>query len=50
MLKWIRALLDDDFTETSLRGVVSRYIRLGLITSMTDIDEVMAKAWTPVPD
>lgn len=40
--------LAQDFTETSLRDVVSRYIRLGLITEMDDVDEIMDLAWTPV--
>lgn len=42
--------LAQDFTETSLRDVVERYIRLGLITSMDNADEVMELAWTPVLD
>ena len=42
--------LAQDFTETSLRDVVERYIRLGLITSMDNADEVMGLAWTPVLD
>ena len=40
--------LDQEFTETSLRDVVSRYVRLGLITNMDNVDEIMDLAWTPV--
>ena len=40
--------LDQEFTGTSLRDIAERYIRLGLITSMDDVDEVMELAWTPV--
>lgn len=40
--------LAQDFTENSLRGVVEKYVRLGLITSMDNVDEIMAKCWTPV--
>lgn len=40
--------LDQDFTEVSLRDVVERYVRLGLITNMDDVDEIMSIAWTPV--
>ena len=40
--------LDQEFTGTSLRDIAERYIRLGLITSMDDVDEVMDLAWTPV--
>lgn len=40
--------LEQDFTTTSLRSVVEKYVRLGLITSMDNVDEIMAKAWTPV--
>jgi len=42
--------LAQDFTETSLRDIVERYIRLGLITNMDNADEVMELAWTPVLD
>ena len=38
--------LDQEFTGTSLRDIAERYIRLGLITSMDDVDEVMDLAWT----
>lgn len=42
--------LDEDFTSTSLRTVVEKYIRLGLITATDDVDAVMEKVWTPVLD
>ena len=42
--------LAQDFTETTLTDVVGRYVRLGLITSMDNVDEIMAKAWSPVLD
>lgn len=40
--------LEDDFTEEGLRYIADAYIRLGIITSTSDVEEVMAKAWTPV--
>jgi len=40
--------LADDFTAVSLKDVVSRYVRLGLITSMDNVEEIMELAWTPV--
>ena len=40
--------LDQDFTSTSLRHVVEKYIRLGLITATDDVDEVMSTVWSPV--
>ena len=40
--------LAQDFTQTTLTDVVGRYIRLGLITSMDNVDEVMELAWNPV--
>ena len=40
--------LADDFTTVSLKDVVERYVRLGLITSMNDVDEIMGLAWNPV--
>ena len=40
--------LADDFTTVSLKDVVERYVRLGLITSMDDVDEIMDLAWNPV--
>ena len=40
--------LAQDFTEVSLTDVVEKYVRLGLITNMDDVDEIMDIAWTPV--
>lgn len=40
--------LAEDFTAVSLRDVVERYVRLGLITNMDDVDAIMELAWTPV--
>ena len=40
--------LADDFTTVSLKDVVEHYVRLGLITSMDDVDEIMGLAWNPV--
>lgn len=40
--------LSQEMTETTLRQYVEDYIRLGLITDMTDVDEIMELAWTPV--
>lgn len=40
--------LDQDFTEKSLEDVVERYVKLGLIESMDNVDEIMDLAWTPV--
>ena len=40
--------LADDFTAVSLKDVVERYVRLGLITSMDNVDEIMGLAWNPV--
>ena len=40
--------LAEDFTEVSLKDVVGRYVRLGLITNMDDVDAIMELAWTPV--
>lgn len=39
-----------DFTGNALRDVAGRYVRLGLITNMSDVDEIMELAWTPVLD
>ncbi|MGM9662467.1 MAG: ABC transporter substrate-binding protein [Oscillospiraceae bacterium] len=39
-----------EFTGAALRDIASRYVRLGLITSMDDVDEIMELAWTPVLD
>ena len=40
--------LAQDFTATTLEDVVGRYVRLGLITNMDNVDEIMELAWTPV--
>ena len=40
--------LGQDFTAKTLEEVVGRYVRLGLITSMDDVDEIMSLAWNPV--
>ena len=40
--------LAEDFTGNSLHRLVEKYVRLGLITSMEDVDEIMSLAWTPV--
>lgn len=40
--------LSDEFTGDTLRDFIERYIRLGLITSMDDVDEVLELAWTPI--
>ena len=40
--------LADDFTAVSLEDVVGRYVRLGLITNMDNVDEIMELAWNPV--
>ena len=40
--------LAQDFTEVSLEDVVEKYVRLGLIESMDNVDEIMDLAWTPV--
>lgn len=40
--------LDQDFTEKSLRDVVEKYVRLGLIQNMDNVDKIMDIAWTPV--
>ncbi len=42
--------LAQGFTEVSLKDIVGRYVRLGLITNMDNIDEIMELAWTPVLD
>lgn len=42
--------LAQDFTATTLKDVVGRYVRLGLITNMDNVDEIMGLAWTPVLD
>ena len=40
--------LAQEFTETTLTDVVGRYVRLGLITNMDNVEEIMELAWTPV--
>lgn len=40
--------VSDETTEATLKEIIDRYIRLGLITEMKDADEVMKLAWTPV--
>lgn len=40
--------LDQDFTAKSLKDVVEKYVRLGLIQDMDNVDEIMGLAWTPV--
>ena len=40
--------LDQDFTAKSLKDVVEKYVRLGLIENMDNVDEIMGLAWTPV--
>ena len=40
----------DAYTEASLREITENYVRLGLITNMDNVDEIMDLAWTPVLD
>ena len=40
--------LSDEFTGDTLKDFIERYIRLGLITSMDNVDEVLELAWTPL--
>ena len=40
--------LSDEFTGATLKEFIERYVRLGLITSMDDVDEILDLAWTPV--
>ena len=40
--------LAQDFTAKTLEEVVGRYVRLGLITNMDDVAEIMELAWIPV--
>ena len=40
--------LSDEFTGETLNDFIGRYIRLGLITSMDNADEVLKLAWTPI--
>ena len=37
--------LAQDFTAKTLEDVVGRYVRLGLITNMDNVDEIMDLAW-----
>ena len=40
--------VSDSCTEASLRKITENYVRLGLINSMDNVDEIMELAWTPV--
>lgn len=40
--------LSDEFTGETLKDFIGRYIRLGLITSMDNADEMLKLAWTPI--
>ena len=40
--------LSDEFTGATLKDFIERYIRLGLITSMDNADEILNLAWTPI--
>ena len=40
--------LSDEFAGETLKDFIGRYIRLGLITSMDNADEVLKLAWTPI--
>ena len=40
--------LSDEFTGATLKDFIERYIRLGLITSMDNADEILDLAWTPI--
>ena len=40
--------VSQDTTERTLNDIVGRYIRLGLINTMDNVDEVMNLAWTPL--
>lgn len=40
--------LSDEFTGETLKDFIGRYIRLGLITSMDDVDEILDLAWSPI--
>ena len=42
--------VSDACTEKSLREITENYVRLGLITNMDNVDEIMDLAWTPVLD
>ena len=40
--------LSDEFTGDSLKRVIEKYVRLGLITATDDVDSIYELAWTPV--
>ena len=40
--------LSDEFTGESLKRVIEKYVRLGLITATDDVDSIYELAWTPV--
>ena len=40
--------LSDEFTGNTLKDFIERYVRLGLITSMDNVDEILNLAWTPI--
>lgn len=40
--------LSDEFTGDSLKKVIEKYVRLGLITATDDVDGIYEMAWTPV--
>ena len=42
--------VSDECTEASLRNITENYVRLGLITNMDNVDEIMELAWIPVLD
>ena len=42
--------LAQDFTAKTLEEVVGRYVRLGLIVNMDNVEEIMELAWSPVLD
>lgn len=42
--------LTDEFALEGLKHIADKYIKLGLITSTDNLDEVIAKAWTDLDD
>ena len=40
--------LSNEFASANLKEIISRYVRLGLITSMDNVDEIYDLAWTDV--
>ncbi len=38
--------LSDEFTGDSLKRVIEKYVRLGLITATDDVDGIYEMAWT----